>query len=131
MSFIQKHKDSINIAEFAYDDRKYDVAVNRYYYSTYQKILHELNKIDKNEIDFNINSADGKDSHNNTIYLFREKVLKIRFVGKDKLKKTIEFNSKIIALKSLRHKADYKSTLLSKKEAKEARKMFSVLNKII
>ena len=44
MSFIDKYNINKEWAKSAYTDKKYDIAINRMYYSLYQKVLHNLSK---------------------------------------------------------------------------------------
>lgn len=130
MSFKDKYNDSIAIADIAYNNNKYDSAVNRYYYGIYQKMLDRIENI-KTESNINAKSMNEENTHNRVINFFRDNVLKPTYKGKEKVKKVSLFNSYIQDLKSLRHRADYGSALLTKNEADEAKILFIELNKIV
>lgn len=132
MSFEKKYSDSIDIANYAYNENKYDAAVNRYYYGIYQKILHEING-DKDLLEeYNKVSANGSNnSHNNIIYLYAENILMKKLFGKERMKVRQNFNRYINDLKSLRRKADYKPELTTKYEADKAKKNYENLIRII
>lgn len=127
MSFEEKYDDSIKFAEYAYNSKKYNIAVNRYYYGIYQKILNEIEKIGIN-IKYTSNE---ENTHNNTITIFKDSVLGKKMNGNDKFKKVIKFNNEISGLKKLRHKADYAPDNITEDEVKKAINKFNVLNSII
>lgn len=132
MSFKEKYKNSIEIACYAYDNSKFDVAVNRFYYGVFQKILLEIHDRENLREEYNILSGKGSNnSHNNTIYLYTENVLMKKNTGKKLMQEKRNFNRYINDLKSLRQKADYLEPMITSVEAKEAKDKCNNLVKII
>lgn len=130
MSFVAKYKESIEIANIAYNKNKYNSAVNRYYYGIYQKMLDRIQNSCTNS-NINSNNMNQENTHNQVITFFRDNVLAPKYTGKERIKKKYLFNSYIQDLKRLRHKADYNSALLTKKDADDAIKKFEELDKIV
>lgn len=132
MSFEKKYFDSIDIANYAYNNNKFDIAVNRFYYGVFQKMLCKINNMDDLKGKYESLSKNGShNSHNDTIHLYSENVLAKRNTGKKGLRSKMDFNRHISDLKSLRQIADYQDRLISDVEAKQAKVKFESLIKII
>lgn len=125
MSHINKYKANKEWANLAYEQEEYDIAINRYYYSIFQKMLDELNS---NGITLQINEQ--HNSHNYTSSRYAEKLIKGNNMNATFKIRTC-FNTGFASFKKLRHSADYKEQHITSREAKQAQRFFIQLDEII
>ena len=76
MSYELKCIENKEMAMLCYEKKKYNSFVNRYYYSVYQALLDKLKSTDEDLLK-DINALEGG-SHEKTIYLFIEKIAKVK-----------------------------------------------------
>ena len=117
MSYELKCIENKEMAMLCYEKKKYNSFVNRYYYSVYQALLDKLKSTDEDLLK-DINALEGG-SHEKTIYLFIEKIAKVKTSKKgiNKLKEVSMIRSLFYNMKLARKKADYSEDDISKKEA--------------
>lgn len=120
LSYLDKYEMNKKWAECAYKAKDYDAAVNRYYYSMYQKILHGLSS---NGI--KVELPKGGNTHVTTIKTY----LKELWTGSPKDK--IEAREKMFSLKSMRHLADYESENIDNDKAIVAHIAYGRLDDLI
>ena len=125
MSYIDKSKQSLEVAEFCYENKCYDSCVNRYYYSFYQELMDKLSKKGISIDDRNISGGSHERAFNN----FIDKVL--RPIKRVKPREITKLRTEYGNLKNLRNLADYKPESISKKDVDEAIKMYNNLKKEI
>ena len=113
MSYELKCIENKEMAMLCYEKKKYNSFVNRYYYSVYQALLDKLKSTDEDLLK-DINALEGG-SHEKTIYLFIEKIAKVKTSKKgiNKVKEVSMILSLFYNMKLARKKADD----ISKKEA--------------
>jgi len=125
MAYMDKYRTSKEWANLAYEEKEYNIAINRYYYSLFQKILYELGTKS-----VNVSYNKHQDSHNRTSALYVENF--IDGVGKkDAFKIKTKFNSDFTQLKSLRHIADYQDRHITLKEAQGGKRAYMDLDNIV
>lgn len=107
-------------AECAYTQKDYDVAVNRYYYSIFQQLLHILS--DKR---IKTNRISGEGSHNATAAAYAN-----HFFNGD-FKKRTRFNKSFQSLKTIRCEADYNESQVNSFRANEAKTAYNDINMLI
>jgi hypothetical protein len=119
-----KEKTMMNkkTAEWAERNEYYDVAVSRYYYSVFQKLLYLVNKKEY------ISSKDGNNSHNDVYEYFLSKYN----LAPEQRQKMYHFRK----FKDYRKKADYEDEILTKNDIETDVKpkyylLISVLDKVI
>lgn len=117
MSYELKCIENKEMAMLCYEKKKYNSFVNRYYYSVYQALLDKLKSTDEDLLK-DINALEGG-SHEKTIYLFIEKIAKVKTSKKgiNKVKEVSMIISLFYNMKLARKKADYSEDDISKKEA--------------
>lgn len=117
MSYELKCIENKEMAMLCYEKKKYNSFVNRYYYSVYQALLDKLKSTDEDLLK-DINALEGG-SHEKTIYLFIEKIAKVKTSKKgiNKVKEVSMIRSLFYNMKLARKKADYSEDDISKKEA--------------
>lgn len=120
LSYEDKYKMNKTWADSAYQGSAYDVAVNRYYYCIFQKMLYKLQQNGKV-----VPRRSGENSHNNTAKIYAG-----CFIMTDH-KKRIQFNSKFQELKKYRNNADYQDNCISEKNASKAIKVFRIIDNIV
>lgn len=98
--FIPKAKNNHTVGELAEKNKFFDAAINRYYYSLYQKIIF-LISVDNNS---NTNAYDDRDSHKTTIQEFIEKY-RHELSSEQNM-----YLGYLDALRRERNKADYSNT---------------------
>ncbi|OON99174.1 MAG: hypothetical protein ATN35_01900 [Epulopiscium sp. Nele67-Bin004] len=103
-NLLKKSKQNFKSAEIAQKEKFYDVAISRYYYSIYQKIIYIL---DMRGIDST--PKNGANSHNETIEKFNETVFKELSFDESK-------RLQILKVKQARVKADYDKELYTKED---------------
>ena len=81
MSYELKCIENKEMAMLCYEKKKYNSFVNRYYYSVYQALLDKLKSTDEDLLK-DINALEGG-SHEKTIYLFIEKIAKVKTSKKE------------------------------------------------
>lgn len=128
MSFKDKYDESIQIADYAYNNNNYNVATNRYYYAIFQKILNVLGE---ENIKVKFTKDNAVNSHVETIGKFREEILCKNKKGKERVKQNVEFNKAINKMKKFRHKADYEEDFIDNEDIKKVKSSFNYLDKII
>lgn len=124
MSYIDKCIKTRETAKICYDKAIYDSCVNRYYYSFYQELMHELS-VKKIKIEDEC-EKDNIGSHVKAFNAFKKY---LKDVKKFKMKRVTTINGNFIKFKKLREKADYDEEMLSKEEADEAIDTYNVLQK--
>lgn len=103
---LEKASQNLEIAEIALNKEYFDVAVSRYYYSLYQKIIWLLRK---KYPDYNSYKDNGKGSHENT-FIDITKYLARNFHKKLEIKECgylSQLNNLTQDVKRYRHTADY------------------------
>lgn len=103
--FLIKSSNNSCAADMAITNKQYEVAISRYYYSIYQKMLYSLYTKHK-AYDYKNSKAQGG-SHEKVIYDFRAYIDKNFFRSGMIDKKYAGTLSKFALLKSLRVAADY------------------------
>ena len=101
----KKAEDNFVVATWAEQNKKYDVAISRYYYELFQKVK-SISQIKG----FYIDPPAGKDSHIHTIDRFAQEMDSI-LSAKEKA-----FFKKLKRLKDFRKIADYKDKLFTENE---------------
>lgn len=124
MSYHEKYETNKKWAESAYNENDYDVAVNRYYYSIFQGILHILA-----ERKIPVTRISGEGSHNLTAAAYTQEFL--GGCGREALKKRTKFNADFQLLKKIRCEGDYDESHIDSFRAKDAKKAYESIKKTI
>lgn len=125
MSYIDKYRTNKDWANLAYEREEYDVAINRYYYSIFQKMLYELKS---NGV--TIKADKQYNSHTNTASQYAKELIQGNS-PKDTFKTRTCFNSGFDSLKRLRYGADYTEQHSTLRQAKDAKSHFTQLDTMI
>ena len=121
MILIEKSNENLEIALCAENKEYYDVAVSRFYYSIYQKILYYL---DKTQMKIDENKKKDKGSHDAIIQLMTQHVNLFHKEG-------IESISYLRGLKLSRKKADYDGEKIKKIKYKEIKENYEEINNFL
>lgn len=120
MSHQDKYEENEKWADCAYSHKCYNVAVNRYYYSIFQRMLNKL-AIVPNSYQRDVGGAG---SHNDTAKMFVNKFC-------PDFKKRTKFNTNFQKLKQIRHQADYGKDNIDDNKARLAKNTYIALRNVI
>lgn len=107
---LEKSKNNKEIAEYSENNKYFDVAVSRYYYSLYQKIIYIIVKY----AEF---IPESKSTHVETLTFFKKFVYRNRM--SEIRKKNLKFSvlTSITDLKDKRTESDYKNKIIKNKSS--------------
>lgn len=116
----KKAQDNCEVAIWAEQNKKYDVAVSRYYYELYQKIII-ISKL-KN---FYVNPPSGEDSH---IYIIENfsKEMETNLSPEE-----ITYFKKMKRLKGFRKDADYGDALINENKITVFKKIYQEVKSVL
>lgn len=118
---LEKSNSNIKTVEYAENNKFYDVAISRYYYAIFQKIIYISKKKG-----FYSKPDQSEGSHNFTIINFNKNMVDII---KDE---EITILSSIIKLKRLRVRADYSEECIKDKNIYNLNKYsFNMVNEVL
>lgn len=122
LSYHEKYETNKKWAESAYTEKDYDVAVNRYYYSIFQGILHILA-----ERKVSVKRVSGEGSHNLTAEAFVNEF----FGGQKAFRDRSKFNADFQLLKKIRCEGDYDESHINSFRAKDAKTAYESIKKLL
>lgn len=124
MSYDQKYKSNLKWAELAEKENDMNIAITRYYYAAFIKVLFDLKEKEiKVDIDANTNQ------HNNTIRAYADMVIKRD--TKAQSRNRTNFLNHMNRLKRARHKAEYEEIDVSEQDVIEVRQAFKFINSFV
>ncbi len=120
MSYENKYKESKKSADFLYEKKFYNAAVNRYYYCIYQMIM-EYNRLNK----LNYNDSEKEGTHEKTIDTFLNNYFDENYEQSEFNKYDME--ARIYSLKDQRKAADYTTSNIIQAKCNEINNNFNKL----
>ncbi len=125
---LDKSNESFNSAKMLIDNGFHNSSIHCSYYSAFQTVLYILkNKLGYSD-EFLENEAEKnkKNSHSHSI-----KIIHKELKDRNERFKALDFNKWILELKSKRHEADYKESILMDGESLDSYENAKKLNKLL
>lgn len=120
-NLLEKSRNNIKTVEYAEENQFYDVAISRYYYAIFQKIIYISKKKG-----FYSKPMQNENSHNSTITTFQENMVNVI------KNEEITILASMMKLKSLRVKADYEEECIKDKNSYNLNKCsFNMVNEVL
>lgn len=125
MSYLEKCNENENAAILLFENKYYNASINRFYYSSFQHIVHILNN---NGIELNDDEKNSEGSHDKAIRKLDEY---LRKKGTRYLTKAHKIKSKYKDIKKFRKNADYEEIMCDEQSANDVKSIHNEIKNLL